>query len=89
VYAVRVSGAKSYGWLPAVANYGLRPTVEDSVEPRLEIHLLTACPYGVGDPVVVEWVRFLRPEKKFAGIDELTSQIARDVESARAEFSLP
>ena len=28
VYAVRVSGAKSYGWLPAVANYGLRPTVK-------------------------------------------------------------
>jgi riboflavin kinase / FMN adenylyltransferase len=89
VYAVRVSGAKSYGWLPAVANYGLRPTVEQSVEPRLEIHLLVACPYGAGDPVAVEWVRFLRPEKKFSGIDELRSQIARDVAEARAEFSLP
>jgi riboflavin kinase/FMN adenylyltransferase len=89
VYAVRVSGAKSYGWLPAVANYGLRPTVEQSVEPRLEIHTLVACPYGPGDPVVVEWVRFLRPEKKFAGIEELTAQIARDVAEARAEFSLP
>jgi riboflavin kinase / FMN adenylyltransferase len=89
VYAVRVSGAKSYGWLPAVANYGLRPTVEQSVEPRLEIHLLVACPYGAGDPVAVEWVRFLRPERKFAGIDELKAQIARDVTEARAEFSLP
>jgi riboflavin kinase/FMN adenylyltransferase len=89
VYAVRVSGAKSYGWLPAVANYGLRPTVEQAVEPRLEIHLLVACPYGPGDPVAVEWVRFLRPEKKFGGIDELRAQIARDVAEARAEFSLP
>jgi riboflavin kinase/FMN adenylyltransferase len=89
VYAVRVSGAKSYGWLPAVANYGLRPTVEQAVEPRLEIHLLVACPYGPGDPVAVEWVRFLRPEKKFGGIDELRTQIARDVAEARAEFSLP
>jgi riboflavin kinase/FMN adenylyltransferase len=89
VYAVRVSGAKSYGWLPAVANYGLRPTVEQAVEPRLEIHLLVACPYGAGDPISVEWVRFLRPEKKFGGIDELRSQIARDVAEARAEFSLP
>ncbi len=89
VYAVRVSGAKSYGWLPAVANYGLRPTVEQSVEPRLEIHLLVSCPYVAGDPIVVEWVRFLRPERKFAGLEELTAQIARDVTAARAEFSLP
>jgi riboflavin kinase/FMN adenylyltransferase len=89
VYAVRVSGARSYGWLPAVANYGLRPTVEQAVEPRLEIHMLVACPYGAGDPVAVEWIRFLRPEKKFSGIEELRSQIGRDVAAARAEFSLP
>ena len=89
VYAVRVNGGRSYGWLPAVANYGLRPTVEQSVEPRLEIHLLVSCPYGAGDWVAVEWVRFLRPERKFAGIDELKAQIARDVVEARAEFSLP
>ncbi len=89
VYAVRVNGARSYGWLPAVANYGLRPTVEDTQEPRLEIHLLVPCPYGPGDPVCVEWVRFLRPERKFAGLDALTAQIALDVSEARAEFSLP
>jgi riboflavin kinase / FMN adenylyltransferase len=88
VYAVRVRGAKSYGWLPAVANYGLRPTVEEAVEPRLEIHTLVPCPYGAGDPVEVEWVRFLRPERRFGGIEELRAQIARDVEEARAEFSL-
>jgi riboflavin kinase/FMN adenylyltransferase len=63
--------------------------VEDAKEPRLEIHMLVTCPYAAGDPVAVEWVRFLRPERKFAGIDELRSQIARDVEEARAEFSLP
>jgi riboflavin kinase/FMN adenylyltransferase len=89
VYAVRVSGARSYGWLPAVANYGLRPTVEQASEPRLEIHLLVGCPYGPGDPVAVEWVRFLRPERKFGGLEELKAQIARDVSQARAEFSLP
>ena len=51
--------------------------------------MLVACPYGAGDPVAVEWIRFLRPEKKFGGIEELRSQIARDVAAARAEFSLP
>ncbi len=89
VYAVRVSGTKSYGWLPAVANYGLRPTVEQSQEPRLEIHMLVPCPYVPGDDVSVEWVRFLRAEKKFGGLEELTAQIARDVSEARVEFSLP
>jgi len=89
VYAVRVSGAKSFGWLPAVANYGLRPTVEEALEPRLEVHMLVTCPYAAGDPIAVEWVRFLRPERKFAGIEELRSQIAKDVAAARSEFSLP
>jgi riboflavin kinase/FMN adenylyltransferase len=63
--------------------------VEQAVEPRLEIHMLVVCPYGVGDPVAVEWVRFLRPERKFGGIEELKAQIARDVAAARAEFALP
>ncbi|MBM3855513.1 MAG: riboflavin biosynthesis protein RibF, partial [Verrucomicrobia bacterium] len=35
VYAVRVAGAKSAHPLPAVANYGLRPTVEDAASPQL------------------------------------------------------
>lgn len=78
VYAVRVSGGKSAHALPAVANYGVRPTVENATEPRLEVHVLDACPYTEGDLVRVEWLRFLRPEMKFAGLEELRAQIARD-----------
>lgn len=89
VYAMRVSGPRSVGWMPAVANYGLRPTVEQTSEPRLEIHMLSECPYGPGDVVKVEWIRFLRAEQKFGSLAELTSQIGRDVAQARAEFSLP
>jgi riboflavin kinase / FMN adenylyltransferase len=89
VYTVRVSGAKSPGPLPAVANYGLRPTVESDAHPRLEAHVLGPCPFGEGDPITVEWLRFLRPEKKFANAGELRAQIAQDVATARAEFGLP
>jgi riboflavin kinase/FMN adenylyltransferase len=46
-------------------------------------------PLRGGDMVAVEWVRFLRPEKKFAGIEELKAADRRDVAEARAEFSLP
>jgi riboflavin kinase / FMN adenylyltransferase len=85
VYAVRVSGTKSNGPLPAVANYGLRPTVEQATEPRLEAHVIGACPFGEGDRLKIEWLRFLRPEKKFANVNELRTQIEADRKAA-AEF---
>lgn len=87
VYAVRVSGAKSPASLPAVANYGLRPTVEQTNAPRLETHVLGACPFGEGDQITVEWLHFLRPEMKFSGVEELRAQIARDVSAARVDFA--
>jgi riboflavin kinase/FMN adenylyltransferase len=88
VYAVRLSGAKSAVALPAVANFGLRPTVETGAEPRLEVHVLGECPYGAGDEVTVEWLCFVRPEMKFAGLEELRVQIARDRLAVAADFSL-
>ncbi len=89
VYAVRVLGSKSAAALSGVANYGLRPTVEQSREPRLETHILGDCPFGEGDEITVEWLRFLRAEMKFDGLEQLQAQIARDVIAARAEFFLP
>ncbi|HVS52273.1 MAG TPA: riboflavin biosynthesis protein RibF [Opitutaceae bacterium] len=85
VYAVRVAGENTAA-LPAVANYGLRPTVEQASEPRLEIHVLGACPLGEGDRITAEWLKFLRPEKKFPGVDELRAQIAADRAAAEKFF---
>ncbi|MBK9991845.1 MAG: riboflavin biosynthesis protein RibF [Verrucomicrobia bacterium] len=79
VYAVRVSGPKSKHLHDAVANYGLRPTVEQSTRPRLEVHLLGDCPFGNGDAIKVEWLGFLRPEKKFENVEQLQAQIAEDL----------
>ncbi len=85
VYAVRIAARGTEHLLPAVANYGLRPTVEQTTLPRIEVHVLGACPIGEGDEVRIEWRQFLRPEMKFAGLPELRAQIARDV-AAAAEF---
>ncbi|MCU0792518.1 MAG: riboflavin biosynthesis protein RibF [Opitutaceae bacterium] len=87
VYVVTVRRAEG-GDAPhrAVANYGLRPTVEQAISPQLEVHLLDDCPYGPGDFLRTDWLAFLRPERKFAGIDELRAQIALDLEAARAWF---
>jgi riboflavin kinase/FMN adenylyltransferase len=88
VYAVRVAAAPAAadGWQPGVANYGLRPTVETATEPRLEVHVLGPCALGEGDHVKVEWLRFLRPEARFAGLGELRAQIARDRAAAEEFF---
>ena len=40
----------------------------------------------VGSRVTVEWLKFLRPEQKFGGVEELRAQIARDRETAAAFF---
>jgi riboflavin kinase/FMN adenylyltransferase len=87
VYAVLVSGPKSATPLQAVANYGLRPTVENSIIPRLEIHVLAPCPFDAGDALSIEWLSFLRPEQKFDRVEALRTQIAADREAALAWFA--
>lgn len=85
VYVVRVSGEAEPPH-PAVANYGLRPTVAATGGPLLEAHVLGPCPFGPGSRVTIEWLEFLRPEQKFSGVDELRAQIGRDRETAEAYF---
>lgn len=87
VYAVRVAGAGSAAPLAAVANYGLRPTVENATVPRLEVHLLGACPWTEGDEITVDWLKFLRPERRFADVAELTAQITCDRAAALDFFA--
>ena len=50
--------------------------------------MLVDCPFGAGDHVTVKWLRFLRPEMKFSGLEELKAQIAKDRAAAAADFSL-
>lgn len=83
VYAAeaKLDGAVMRG----VVNLGYRPTVSD-VEPErlLELHLFDLHRDIYGEDVEVRFTRYLRPEQKFANVDELAAQIARDVEQARA-----
>jgi riboflavin kinase / FMN adenylyltransferase len=87
VYAVRVSGdgpddplaGRSLG---GVANLGLRPTV-GGLEPRLEVHLFDTDTDLYGRHLRVSLIDFIRPERKFAGLDELKGQIAVDAARAR------
>lgn len=71
---------------PAVANIGFRPTVagQRPEEPAVEVHLLDFDGDLYGRPIELEFVKRLRSEERFDGLDALREQIARDVESARA-----
>ena len=73
---------------PGVVNLGFRPTVaEPGGERLLELHLFDFDQEIYGDDVEVKFRAFLRPEQKFAGVDELRAQIARDAERARTLFA--
>lgn len=70
-------------WLPGVANLGRRPTVAADAEPSLEVHLLDWRGDLYGKDLEVRFKRHLRSEMKFAGLDELKAQIARDIAAAK------
>ena len=67
-----------------VINLGYRPTVSSGKSERvLEIHLLDFNRGIYGEDVEVQFVSYLRPEKKFDNVDALARQIALDVQQAR------
>ncbi len=67
-----------------VANYGLRPTFADLSSPVLEVHVLKEWPVELSTKKMkIEWVRFLRAEKRFDSINELKVQISKDISNAR------
>jgi riboflavin kinase/FMN adenylyltransferase len=81
VYAVRVRLADGRV-VDGVANIGARPTV-GGTESRVEAHLFDFAEDLYGQDISVGLVAFLRAEKKFSGLAELTAQIAADAAAAR------
>ena len=65
-------------------NIGRRPTFFEHAEhSMLEAHLLDFDGDLYGHEVQVEFLRFLRSERRFSGIDALAAQLKKDVENAR------
>ncbi|MFT5152229.1 MAG: riboflavin kinase/FMN adenylyltransferase [Planctomycetota bacterium] len=75
----------------AVVNIGYRPTVPGTRpdQPLVETHLLDFDGELYGAHLEVEFVRRLREEKRFDGLDSLRAQIDRDVVQAREILALP
>ncbi|AIE75374.1 MULTISPECIES: bifunctional riboflavin kinase/FAD synthetase [unclassified Synechocystis] len=67
--------------IPAVINIGDRPTVNGR-EPSAEVHLLQWSGDLYGQGLEAALLHYLRPETKFANLDELKNQISRDCQRA-------
>ena len=94
IYAARVAileDDKIVSRHEGVANLGIRPMYR-SAEPLLEAFLFDFSGDLYGKHLAVDLLAYLRPEAKFAGVEELKKQIEKDVEKAKkalASICLP
>jgi riboflavin kinase/FMN adenylyltransferase len=75
----RVAGRQ---W-PAAVNVGPNPTFAEGTL-KVEVHLVGFRGDLYGQPLEVDFLRRLRDIRTFAGVEELKSQLAADVQRARA-----
>jgi riboflavin kinase/FMN adenylyltransferase len=71
--------------IPAVANLGLRPTVDGSSR-VLEAHLLDFSGDLYGNELELRFLKFLREERKMRSLEQLREQISMDCAAAREFF---
>lgn len=71
---------------PGVTNIGIKPTVSDENRVGVETHLFDFDKDVYGKNVVTELVNFIRPEKKFASVEDMLTAIKGDCAYAKTLF---
>lgn len=71
-----------------IANLGLRPTVGGFLKPLLEVHIFEFEQQIYGQSLNIEFLEFVREERKFASLEELKNQIEVDVLAVKKLLSL-
>jgi len=82
VYAVKVYRKNSKKSLKAIANLGYRPTFNQK-KILLEVHIFNFSGNLYNKYLSVEFVKFIRKEKKFKNINQLRKQIQSDLTIAK------
>ena len=82
VYAVKVNILNSNKILKGIANLGYRPTFNQK-KILLEVNIFNFSGNLYNKKLTVEFIKFIRGEKKFKGIDQLKKQIKLDLKSAK------
>ena len=84
VYIVKIEHeGHLYG---GIANMGIRPTVGGQ-NPVLEVHIFDFSKNLYGQKINVEFLKKIRDEKKFDGLEELKDQIFEDIAFAKEYLS--
>ena len=78
VYAVRVLRKNSLKYIKGIANLGYRPTFNQN-KILLEVHLFNFSQNLYNKYLTVEFLKFIRKEKKFKNVDHLKKQIKTDL----------
>ena len=82
VYAVRVFRENSKLYIKGIANLGYRPTFNQK-KLLLEVHLFNFSGNLYNKYLTVEFLKFIRKEKKFKNADQLKKQIKNDLQIAK------
>jgi riboflavin kinase/FMN adenylyltransferase len=82
ITATLIEGA----WRRSLTNVGTRPTFEKVAEPSVETFVINWSGDLYGDVVRVRFLHRLRDERKFASVEDLKQQIARDRQRAERYF---
>ena len=85
IFVVEVDGLGPQP-LPGVASLGVRPTLKEHGRPTLEVHLFDFDERIYGRRIGVRFLKKLRDEPKFAGIEALVAQMDKDAAAARDYF---
>lgn len=86
VYATWATRANNGQRYASVTNVGVRPSFDDPTR-TVEAYIFDFDENIYGETFTLEFIKHLRPEKKFNGIDQLVAQIKRDADQARAILS--
>lgn len=86
IFAVRVNG-RGLRDHPAVVSLGTRPTV-NGTDPLLEVHLFDFDDDIYGQYLSVDFLKWLRAERKFESLDALVVQMHVDAAQARTALGL-
>ena len=82
VYAVRVLRLNKSKYIRGIANLGYRPTFNQK-KILLEVHLFNYSGNLYNKLLSVEFLKFIRKEKKFKNVNQLKSQIKKDLNIAK------
>ena len=78
VYAVKAARQNSNTWIKGIANLGYRPTFNQK-KLLLEVHLFNFSGNLYNKYLTVEFLKFIRKEKKFKNVEQLKKQIKSDL----------